>query len=171
LDLSALWDCWRFRQFYTRTGEALALRRGLARMSADFLLSFLTSVQFVEVDQPLFTALELLKAESATFPVHSRVWCSAQTARLSSDLSLKKSWWLVLMALFEPMQEHVYSTARDPNAARAFVVWLPKEIDALFGGKYHAFDKPLAEFVATCIASYCAPQPSRDAASSAEVAR
>lgn len=128
-------------------------------MSADFLLSFLTSVQYVEVDQPLFTALELLGREAASFPVHERVWNSARLARASSDLSLKKAWWLVLMALFEPMQEHVYATARDAEAARAFVAWLKLEIGAFFGGRYGAFDKPTSEFVAACIATYCGPPP------------
>lgn len=126
-------------------------------MSCDFLLSFLTSVHYLEVDQPLFTALELLKQESSSFPVHERVWRSATAARETPDLSVKKAWWLVLMALFPPMQEHVLATARDAATARAFVAWLQREVDALFGGKYSGFDRPLAEFVAASISSYCTP--------------
>jgi hypothetical protein len=126
-------------------------------MSTDFLLDFLTSIEFIGVDQPLFTALELLKREHDRdhFPVHPCVWRSAEEARRTSDLSLKKAWFLVLLAMFPPMQEHVCATAPSEDKAKRFVEWLRTEVDALFGGKYYVCENPLSEFVGTSISSYC----------------
>jgi len=123
----------------------------------DFLLAFLTSVDFVTVDQPLFTAIEFLKTQHASdrFPVHDRVWISANKARQTTDLSVKKAWWLVCCALFEPIQQHVIMSGQDPAKNQQFVEWLKTEVPALFEGKYSEASKPLSEFVASSIACYC----------------
>ena len=125
---------------------------------ADWLLNFLTCIEFVAVDQALFTALELLKSEQRAhnFPVFERVWVSADAARKSTDLSLKKAWWLVLMALLPQIQDHVVGTASNRTKAQAYVGWLQTETEQLFCGKYAQTAKPLSEFVASAISAYCA---------------
>lgn len=119
------------------------------------LETVLFSCDYIAVDQPLHTALELFTTmykDSALMPFF--VFDTFKTIQSADDLSLKRALWLLMLVSCPPIMEYVTSHSPDAERTRSFVDWLGPEFEKLFTGEYHAFDSQILEFVTQAQMAY-----------------
>lgn len=125
----------------------------------DWLLEYLTSLDVKRVDEPLFTACARFREQHVLvgFKIHNAVWGAMTKAQdINADIAIKKTWFLVLLSLpcMQPVRDFVVSSSQAPARAVAFLAWLGPAVDAMNGGAYASFPKPLNEFVAASLRQY-----------------
>ena len=123
---------------------------------SDVLLRMLTTHDFVAVDQPLFSAIDLFRKTVGTFPhMPPFVAESLHAAHQSSDLTVKRAVWLVLLVMIPEMQSYVLSVGHAVKTPHT-LAWLSQEAERLFNGSYQSTygDEALSAFVTNAYNEY-----------------
>ena len=116
---------------------------------SDVLRDVLLSHDFVTVDQPLFSAVDLFNKTVNTFQhMHPFVLDALHAAQKSADLDVKRAVWLILLLILPEMQSYVVSVG-DPEKTSRLMGWLSSEAESLFDGTYQKRhgDETLSVFV------------------------
>jgi hypothetical protein len=122
----------------------------------DVLGQMITSHDFVAVDQPLYSAIELWNQTLGLFPhMPSFVKVQLAAAQTSGDLIVKRAAWLILLVVMPEVQVYALSVGH-PEKTPKFLAWCTAEAEKLFSGAYQAQhgDEALSAFVANACNSY-----------------
>lgn len=116
----------------------------------------LQSQDFVAVDQPLFSALDLFRRthDVPGSNIPSYVWDIMQRVQASANLNAKRFVWLVCMRCCPAIANYVISNSPNPDRASRFMVHLDADLERLFRGGYSSFETPIDEFVSAAILAY-----------------
>jgi len=118
-------------------------------MSSDIVLNVLQSHDFVTVDQPLFSAIDLYGKTVNLFE-HMPPYVMEQlhAAQKSGDLAVKRVCWLILLVMMPEMQSYALSVG-DPVKTPRLLTWLTSEAERLFDGTYQSRhgDESLSAFL------------------------
>jgi hypothetical protein len=122
----------------------------------DVLHQVITSHDFIDVDQPLFSAIELYERTVGTFQhMPTFVIGALRAAHQSSDLAVKRATWLLLMVIMPEIQMYVSSVGHPVKTPR-FLAWCTAEAERFFDGTYQSMhgDEALAAFVTNACNAY-----------------
>ena len=134
------------------TSRPLPRRRRMSDVLRDVLLSH----DYVTVDQPLFSAVELFQSTVNRVPhMHPFALEAMRAAQRSADLTVKRAVWLILLLILPEMQSYVISVG-DPEKTPRLLGWLSSEAERLFDGTYQKRygDETLNAFVANACNAY-----------------
>jgi hypothetical protein len=122
----------------------------------DLLATMLQSQDFVAVDQPLYSALELFRRthDAPHNNIPSYVWSIFDSVRKTSDLTAKRFVWLVCLRCCPPIADYVVNNCTDRERTSRFLVHLETDLERLFRGGYSAFEMPISEFISAAILAY-----------------
>jgi len=116
----------------------------------------LQSQDFIAVDQPLFSALNLFRQmysdKAHNLPLY--VWAAFDDAQRSANLNVKRFVWLVCLRCCPPICEYAVQNARDVDRTNRFMAYLSDDLEKLFRGGYSAYEFPVDEFIAAAILQY-----------------
>ena len=127
-----------------------------AAQDPPLLDTVLQSQDFVAVDQPLFSALELFR-RTHDVPgnnIPSYVWEVMQRVQTSANLNAKRFVWLVCMRCCPAIANYVVSNNPNQDRASRFMVHLDADLERLFRGGYSSFEMPIDEFVSAALLAY-----------------
>jgi hypothetical protein len=124
-------------------------------MATDLLHDMLSSIDFRTVDEPLHSAVDLLRRlleNEGTIPKF--VWPIYDRVRSTTDLTPKRVLWLCTLKMLPAVATYVIQTSPQPQRAVVFLEWLGTELEKLFNGGYSGYDQQLDVFVANCLLKY-----------------
>ena len=125
-------------------------------VSNDLLAQVLTTHDLVHVDQPLFSAVELFDKTLGTFEHMPRfVRPQLDAALKSSDLSVKRVAWLMLLVLMPEIQQYVLTVGHCVKTPE-FLKWCTAETEKLVNGEYQQQygDECMNQFVVNACNAY-----------------
>jgi hypothetical protein len=121
----------------------------------DLLHEVLSSIDFRTVDEPLHSAVALMKQlhqDASTIPAF--VWDIYDRVKETTQLTPKRVLWLCILKVVPAVATYVVQTSPQPQRATKFIEWLGAEFEGLFNGAYAKYDSQLDVFLANCLLQY-----------------
>jgi hypothetical protein len=123
--------------------------------SRDLLHEVLSSIDFRTIDEPLHSAVDLMKqlhGDATTIPAF--VWGIYDRVKDTTDLTPKRVLWLCILKVVPAVAAYVVQTSPNPQHATQFIEWLGGEFELLLNGAYAKYDSQLDVFLAKCLLQY-----------------